>query len=119
MATGGKGGAEFNEQAANIQSLYGELLGLLATPIPAPAASGALVMPSPGGSLMQVAEAGQPEVIFPLDKLESFINKGTLTGSSSGTPIQLNISLDSKTLYSGIFQATKNKTVLISASSVV
>jgi hypothetical protein len=30
-------------------------------------------MPSPGGTIAQVAEAGQPEVIFPLDKLESLL----------------------------------------------
>jgi hypothetical protein len=35
-------------------------------------AQGGVVMPSPGGSIVQVAEAGQPEAIIPLDKLGSF-----------------------------------------------
>ena len=36
-------------------------------------ADGGIVMPTPGGTIAQVAEAGQPEVIFPLDKLESLL----------------------------------------------
>ena len=33
-------------------------------------AEGGIVMPSPGGTIAQVAEAGQPEVIFPLSHLK-------------------------------------------------
>jgi len=32
-------------------------------------ATGGIVMPSPGGSIVNVAEAGQPEAIIPLDRL--------------------------------------------------
>ena len=86
-------------------------------------AEGGIVTPTRNGtgSLVQVAEAGQPEVIFPLDKLNQFINTGSTdgTGNLGGGMVNLSIQLDSKTLYSGIFKATKNKTVLISADSVV
>jgi hypothetical protein len=32
-------------------------------------AAGGIVMPSPGGSIVNVAEAGRPEAIIPLDRL--------------------------------------------------
>ena len=35
-------------------------------------ANGGIVMPSPGGSIVNVAEAGKPEAIIPLDKMGSF-----------------------------------------------
>ena len=40
------------------------------------AAEGAIVLPSPGGTLMQVAEAGEPEVISPLSKLPGLLGGG-------------------------------------------
>jgi hypothetical protein len=76
-------------------------------------------MPRNGGITANIAEAGQPEVIFPLDKLNQFINQGNTSSGSSDIPINLTITLDSGTLYSGIFAATRNKTVLISAKAVV
>jgi Prophage tail length tape measure protein. len=88
-------------------------------PAPPALAEGGIVMPSNGGSLVNVAEAGQPEAIFPLDKLEQFINQGNTFSGSSDIPINMTITLDSNTLYSGIFAATRNKTVLISAKALV
>jgi hypothetical protein len=100
---------------------YDELISLLQESLTIPqAAEGAVVTPSPGGTLMNIGEGGKTEVVFPLDKLNQFINTGSTSGSgSSGGMVNLSIQLDSKTLYSGIFKATKNKTVLISADSVV
>ena len=52
-------------------------------------AQGGVVMPSPGGSIVNVAEAGQPEAIIPLNKLGNMnggntyvinINKASITG---------------------------------------
>jgi hypothetical protein len=52
-------------------------------------AKGGVVMPSPGGSIVNVAEAGRPEAIVPLDRLGSLgggntyvinINRASLTG---------------------------------------
>jgi len=52
-------------------------------------AKGGVVMPSPGGSIVNVAEAGRPEAIVPLDRLGSLgggntyvinINRAALTG---------------------------------------
>jgi hypothetical protein len=40
-------------------------------------ANGGIVMPSPGGSLVNVAEAGQAEAIIPLDKMGSMAGGGT------------------------------------------
>jgi hypothetical protein len=89
-------------------------------PTPPALAEGGIVMPSNGGALVNVAEAGKPEVVFPLEKLDQFINQGTMgTGSNGGIPINMTIQLDSKTLYSGIFEATRNKTVLISTKALV
>lgn len=83
------------------------------------AAEGGIFPATPGGINTQLAEAGQTEVVFPLDKLESFLNQGSVNGGSSDIPINMTIQLDSQTLYSGIFAATRNKTVLISAKAVV
>ena len=107
--------------AAASDANYNNLISLLQESLTIPqAAEGAVVSPTPGGTLMNIGEGGKTEVVFPLDKLNQFINTGSTSGSgSSGGMVNLSIQLDSKTLYSGIFQATKNKTVLISASSVV
>jgi hypothetical protein len=52
-------------------------------------AQGGVVMPSPGGSIVNVAEAGQAEAIIPLNKLGNMnggntyvinINKASITG---------------------------------------
>jgi len=51
-------------------------------------ANGGVVMPSPGGSIVNVAEAGKPEAIIPLDRLNGMggntyiinINKASMTG---------------------------------------
>jgi hypothetical protein len=39
-------------------------------------AEGGLVMPRPGGVLANIAEAGQPEAVIPLDRLNEFKGKG-------------------------------------------
>jgi len=72
--------------------------------------------------LVNVAEAGQSEVIAPLDKLGDMLDSRGFGGggsTDSGTPISLTIQLDREKLYSGIFQATRNRTVLISTGAVV
>lgn len=52
-------------------------------------AQGGVVMPTPGGSIVNVAEAGKPEAIIPLDKMGSMgggntyvinVNKANMTG---------------------------------------
>lgn len=51
-------------------------------------AQGGVVMPSPGGSIVNVAEAGKPEAIIPLDRMGNMggntyiinINKASMTG---------------------------------------
>ena len=59
-------------------------------------ANGGVVMPSPGGSLVNVAEAGKPEAIIPLDKMGSMggstinitVNAGAgANGAAIGTEI--------------------------------
>ena len=47
-------------------------------------AEGGVVMPSPGGSIVNVAEAGQPEAIIPLNKM------GSLGGGGSTYNITIN-----------------------------
>jgi hypothetical protein len=39
-------------------------------------ADGGIVMPTMGGSLVNVAEAGKPEAVIPLDRLGSMTGKG-------------------------------------------
>jgi hypothetical protein len=80
-------------------------------------ADGGIVMPRPGGVPVTVAEAGVPEIVGPLDKVESMLRAAG--GSVDSTPIHLVVKLDSKPFLDKIFPATKNRTVLISAASVV
>jgi riboflavin synthase len=90
---------------------------------PAPpilAAEGGIFPATSGGTNVQLAEAGETEVVFPLSKLESFLSSYTgSTANTDTTPIQLSIQMDSKVLYSGIFSATRDKTVLISTKALV
>lgn len=59
-------------------------------------ADGGVVMPSPGGSIVNVAEAGKPEAIIPLDRMGNMggntyiinINKASITGREIVQAIQ-------------------------------
>lgn len=59
-------------------------------------ANGGVVMPSPGGSIVNVAEAGKPEAIIPLDRMGNMggntyhihINKASITGREIVQAIQ-------------------------------
>lgn len=85
-------------------------------------AEGGVVLPTAGGTLARVAEAGQPEIIFPLDKLERFLSGGSNPNVNNGDGngnTHLVVQLDSRPILDKIFNATKNKTVLISAGAVV
>jgi hypothetical protein len=83
-----------------------------------PFAEGGIVAPTPGGTLGRLAEAGQPEVVFPLDQLESFLGqRPDLEGGGAGD-IRLVVNMDSKPILEQIFPATRNRTVLIDARAV-
>ena len=83
-----------------------------------PFAEGGIVAPTPGGTLGRLAEAGQPEVVFPLDQLESFLGQRPgLEGGGAGD-IRLVVNMDSKPILEQIFPATRNRTVLIDARAV-
>ena len=75
---------------------------------PLPLSDGGIVMPKNGGTLAQIAEAGQPEAVIPLDKL------GGLGGD-----IHLVVQLDSRPFLDKIFPATRDRTILISSGAVV
>lgn len=89
-------------------------------------AEGGIAMPRPGGVVATVAEAGQPEVIFPLDRLEEFLSQrptGRLrdeeADDGSEGDINLVVNLDAAPILKTIFPATRNRTVLIDAAAVV
>ncbi len=95
-----------------------------AKPKPPQLAAGGVALPKPGGIMANIAEAGQPEVVLPLDRVGEFIDTRGFSGGKSGgggdtMPVNLVIRLSEKVLYDGIFQATRNKTVLIDAGAVV
>jgi hypothetical protein len=84
-------------------------LAVAAKPLPpVPLAEGGIVMPREGGTLAQIAEAGKPEAVIPLDRL-----------GEMGGDIHLVVNLDSKPFLDKIFPATRNRTILISAGAVV
>jgi hypothetical protein len=81
-------------------------------------ADGGVVQPQAGGVQAIVAEAGQAEAIIPLDRLDQMLARaGGSTGE--GNMMNLTLQMDSKVIYSGIFEATRNRTVLISQGAVV
>jgi hypothetical protein len=81
-------------------------------------ADGGIVQPQPGGVQALVAEAGQAEAIIPLDRLDQMLARaGGSTGE--GGMMNLIVNLDSRPLLDKIFEATRNRTVLISQGAVV
>jgi hypothetical protein len=121
----GWGGPIAGAIAAGVASGFGiAKIAMIKKQVPPAApsfAEGGIAMPKNGGMLANVADGGVPEVIFPLDKLETFLSNRSFSGSTSSdnVPINMTIKLDSKVLYSGIHSATKNHTILIDATAVV
>jgi hypothetical protein len=66
-----------------------------------------------------MAEAGQPEVAIPLDRLGEVLNTFNRTIDSGTNMTQLTVNIDSEPIFSKIFDATKSKRILISANAVV
>ena len=97
-----------------------QLAATLARPLPA-LADGGILPARPGGTAFIGGEGGQPEVVFPLDRLESFLSDRGISGGGRGdeSPIQLTVMMDSKPILSKVFQATRNREVLIDARAVV
>ena len=93
---------------------------IAAQPIP-PLAQGGIALPSAGGQVVRVAEAGQAEAIIPLDRLNEFMTQwpGAGGGSGEGGMIHLQVQIDGRPILEKIFEATRNRTVLIDAGSVV
>jgi len=106
---------------AAIESQFSSLEGIVSSisiPAPVQLAAGGVVMPKVGGTIAKIAEAGIPEVVFPLDRLESFLEKNAMASNSEGMT-HLQVMLDSKPILEKIFPASRNGTVLISARAVV
>jgi hypothetical protein len=82
-------------------------------------AEGGIAPAVAGGRQYTLGEGGQPEAIIPLDQLDRILSHRNLGGDMSEVPVMLTVQLDREKLYSGIFQATRNKTVLVSAGAVV
>lgn len=109
-----------NKEYDRVASLYDSLItSIEGLSIPG-AANGAIAMPTSGGQIVRVAEAGVPEVISPLDKLGDVLNQymGS-SGSRNEVPIQLVVNIDDKPILDKIFQATRDKRVLISNKAIV
>jgi tape measure domain-containing protein len=103
--------------AAVMAGLTAAQIGLISSKEPPQLAEGGIVMPRAGGVPAILAEAGQPEVVFPLEKLERFLGSGS--GGSPEGDIRLVVNLDSQPFLDKIFPATRNRTILISAGAVV
>lgn len=90
-----------------------------AKPVPQLAAGG-IAMPRAGGVDVNVAEAGVPEAILPLDRLEEVLARWP--GGSEITderPVHLVVNMNSRPFLDTIFDATRNRTVIIDAGAVV
>jgi hypothetical protein len=64
-------------------------------------AKGGIVMPSPGGSIVNVGEAGQPEAIIPLNKM------GSLGGSTYNITVNAGAGSNGATIGTEIVNAIK------------
>ena len=99
-----------------------QLAAVAAKPLPA-LAEGGIIPARPGGTTATVGEAGQPEVVFPLDRLEDFLStRDGSAGGGLGDPsgqIHLVVNMDAKPILDQIFPATRGRRVLIDARAVV
>ena len=89
-----------------------------------PMAKGGIVMPSPGGTLIQAAEAGRPEVVMDLDRLGQMLAQrpnlpNTPTVNDEPLTIRLIQQTNDRVLFDKLYTATRNKQLLISVDSVV
>jgi len=112
------------DQKDKVGAAYDELIDMIkSTPLPSLAAGG-IAMPSVGGQIVRVAEAGVPEIISPIDRLGDIISQmpqqaiGGVGAVDTGD-IHLVVQMDSKPILDKIFPATKDQTVLIHANAVV
>ena len=108
----------FNIAASALMGVLGAAQAISVSSKPLPAlARGGIVSPTSGGTDVTVAEAGQAEVIFPLDKLDQFLSQRE--PSSEEGMMSLIVNLDSDPFLQKIFPATRNKTVLIDQGAVI
>ena len=82
-------------------------------------AEGGIIPARPGGTVFRGGEGGEAEGIIPLSKLNQMLSRAGGGGGIDSTPINLTIKMDSKVLYSGIFDATRSRNILIDARAVV
>lgn len=110
------------DKKKEVNSLFDNLVAAIQG-IPLPALKeGGIVMPRPGGTIARVAEAGIPEVIFPIDKLDQILNQipsNNFNASDLGGDIHLTVQMDSKPILEKIFPATRNRQILIDARAIV
>ena len=91
--------------AVAIGAMTAAQVGFILAQSPPSFAEGGIVMPSPGGTIAQVAEAGQPEVIFPLDKLQSLLNTG---GGGGGGNQQFHLYIDGSEITTRVVKNINN-----------
>ena len=91
--------------AGIIAGLTTAQVGFILAQQPPAFAEGGIVMPTPGGTIAQVAEAGQPEVIFPLDKLQSLLNTG---GGGGGGNQQFHLYIDGSEITTRVVKNINN-----------
>lgn len=89
------------------------------TPIPA-AAEGGIVNPANGGQLVQVAEAGQQEGIFPLTP-EVFAQLGAAISQNIGGAgaLYLTLNIGGETLYAEVNRGVEDGHIIINESDLV
>ena len=88
-------------------------------PLPA-LAQGGIAMPRTGGVAARMAEAGQPEIIMPLDRLSDVIAQFPTPGMGGGEgDIHLVVQIDAKPILDQIFPATRDRRVLLHMGALV
>lgn len=93
-----------------------QLGAVLAAPLPALAQGGIVTGPTQA----LVGEGGQPEVVFPLDRLGDFMaQRAEFSNVGGGGDIHLVVQMDSQPILDKVFPATRDGRILIDARAVV
>ena len=81
---------KINTVVRGVNSVAGKVPGVPTIPEIPKLAKGGIVMPTPGGTIAQIAEAGEAEAVIPLSKLDAIISGGGGSGSGGSKITQYN-----------------------------
>jgi len=102
-----------------VKGLYAQIYSAInAIPLPA-LAQGGIAMPQSGGQVVNVAEAGVPEAILPLDRLDEVLESVGERSSPTTTGNHWTFYFDSQKLFDEMLPASQNGQIRLSSRAIV